>query len=225
MIRHAAVILAIAATAALTGACNKEAPSNQTQPAAAPSAKAGQPTEVEPPTSPTDPAEAASGPASSQPAPAAPESSASTTGRGNASATKNDGNIEATLAAYESARALLAADKAAGLDKAASALERSARAAAKAASAGDRAHFTAIATAAGKLARAKDLPAARAAFAEVSRPLIAILAANPDLAKGRHVFECPMAKGYKKWVQTSADIENPYMGPKMLACGGASDWK
>jgi threonine/homoserine/homoserine lactone efflux protein len=34
-----------------------------------------------------------------------------------------------------------------------------------------------------------------------------------------HVFECPMAKGYKRWVQPTDELENPYMGQEMLTCG------
>jgi hypothetical protein len=29
-----------------------------------------------------------------------------------------------------------------------------------------------------------------------------------------------MARGYQKWVQTGDDMANPYMGKRMLKCGG-----
>ena len=67
--------------------------------------------------------------------------------------------------------------------------------------------------------------AVRKAFGEVSRPLVALLSASPQLRAGRHVFTCPMAQGYKKWIQTSDQISNPYMGTSMPMCGSGSDWK
>jgi hypothetical protein len=134
-------------------------------------------------------------------------------------------SVDAVLAGYEQARALLAADKLEGVAHAARDIETTARAAASGASDANRTHLTSIAGAAGRMAKAEDLAAARASFGEVSRPLVQLLAANPDLAKGRHVFECPMAKGYSKWVQPTAKLENPYMGQEMLTCGGESRWE
>jgi hypothetical protein len=71
---------------------------------------------------------------------------------------------------------------------------------------------------------ADDANAARKAFGEVSRATVALVNAEPTLKEGRHVFECPMAQGYEKWVQVSDEIENPYMGTEMLACGGKTTW-
>ena len=67
-----------------------------------------------------------------------------------------------------------------------------------------------------------DAEAVRTAFGETSRPLVAVLAAAPSLSKGMYVFECPMASGYQKWIQTDSEISNPYMGSRMLTCGSAS---
>ena len=69
-----------------------------------------------------------------------------------------------------------------------------------------------------------DLAVAREAFGEVSRHVVSWLADHPELANGRYVFECPMAKGYRKWVQQSDSVSNPYMGQEMAACGSASKW-
>lgn len=121
----------------------------------------------------------------------------------------------ATLAAYERVRVLLAADEIKGVGEAARALETEAT----------KAQYTVVAAHASKLAAAADLDAARAEFGEVSREIVALLAKDPALAKGQHVFECPMAKGYRKWVQPNEDMANPYMGKKMLACGGESTWQ
>lgn len=78
--------------------------------------------------------------------------------------------------------------------------------------------------AAERLATAGDLEKARLAFGELDRYLIALAAADPRLQAGWHVFSCPMAKGFKKWVQKSPTLENPYMGQAMLSCGSASTW-
>ena len=125
---------------------------------------------------------------------------------------------QAVLAAYERARASLASDDLTGVPDAARELESSAKASAS----GPNDHFAAIAEAAPKLAVAADLKAARATFGEISQHLVALLATDKALATGQHVFECPMAAGYKKWVQPSEDLENPYMGKRMLTCGGPS---
>ncbi|TNF37440.1 MAG: DUF3347 domain-containing protein [Deltaproteobacteria bacterium] len=78
----------------------------------------------------------------------------------------------------------------------------------------------ALATATRELGIAQDLEAARLAFGEASRAYITRLSKDPALAKGKHAFRCPMAKGYKKWVQLTPELENPYMGQRMLDCGG-----
>ena len=120
-----------------------------------------------------------------------------------------------TLADYERIRVLLAADEIKGVSEAAQALAASAT----------KASYTAVATSATKLAAATEIEAARVAFGDVSREVVTLLAQDPALAKGQHVFECPMAKGYRKWIQPSQEMANPYMGKKMLACGGESTWK
>ena len=70
----------------------------------------------------------------------------------------------------------------------------------------------------------QELAEARRQFGEISAPLIGFLSAKPELARGRFVFECPMAKGYPKWVQAAETASNPYMGTQMASCGTASDW-
>ncbi len=78
--------------------------------------------------------------------------------------------------------------------------------------------------AAEQLATVKDLAAARRAFGELNRFLIALAAADPRLQEGWHVFRCPMAEGFKKWFQRSPRLENPYMGQAMPTCGSPSTW-
>lgn len=127
------------------------------------------------------------------------------------------------IAAYDRVRASLAADDVTGAATAAREIETSATAAATAAP-GSAAHFKAIATGATTLVGATELAGGRKAFGEISRHLIALLASDKALAQGKYVFECPMAKGYRKWVQVSDALENPYMGKRMLHCGGESTW-
>ncbi len=80
----------------------------------------------------------------------------------------------------------------------------------------------AIAKAADDLLKATGVTAARSAFADLSKALIAELEA--EKAAGRpatpvYVFECPMAKPYGRWVQKDADLANPYYGAAMPKCG------
>ncbi len=127
-------------------------------------------------------------------------------------------DLDPVLAAYERARALLASDQTEGLAAVAADLRKAATTAAVAVP-GHKAHLQAVATAAPALASSADLAAARKAFGEISRPLVALVQADAGLAKRLHIFNCSMADGYGDWVQPSASIENPYMGKKMLACG------
>ncbi len=126
----------------------------------------------------------------------------------------------AVLASYERVRAALAADDLSPVPSAARDLESSARAAATRSN-----HFAAIADGASKLAAAADIKAARAAFGAVSEHLVALLASDKTLSAGQHIFECPMVSGYNKWVQPTNNLENPYMGKRMLTCGGESSWE
>ena len=78
--------------------------------------------------------------------------------------------------------------------------------------------------AAEQLAAAKDLDEARRAFGELSRFLVALAAAEPRVQQGWHVFRCPMAKGYQKWLQRSPKLQNPYMGQSMPTCGSSASF-
>ena len=129
------------------------------------------------------------------------------------------------LAAYEGLRSRLANDQ----EVSAAEFERVAEAARETAasySGAAAAHLEQLASAADEGAgRASlGLVVAREAFGEVSRHVVSWLADHPELANGRYVFECPMAKGYRKWVQQSDSVSNPYMGQEMVSCGSASEW-
>jgi hypothetical protein len=130
---------------------------------------------------------------------------------------------EALFAEYEAIRVQLANDTGEGV--AARAAKTSSIAAELAGTADDAAklHWTAAAEAATKLAAvdAGDLAALRLGFGELSRTLVELLESDAALAANYHMFECPMAEGYKRWIQPTAELENPYMGQKMLTCGAA----
>ena len=78
-----------------------------------------------------------------------------------------------------------------------------------------------IAKAAGQLAAAKDLTAARDAFSALSEPMVrwhkAAGGAGSVGASDTVVAYCPMAK--RSWLQPKGEIGNPYYGPSMATCG------
>ncbi len=127
--------------------------------------------------------------------------------------------VSAVMKPYESCRALLADDKGAGVSVCAKAIASAANDS-KAPEAA-KPHMTQIAAAAKRLAVAKatDIAAVRLSFGGVSKSVVAMLGAIPGAADKYHVFECPMAKGYKRWVQVDKKMANPYMGKAMLTCG------
>lgn len=134
--------------------------------------------------------------------------------------------VQKALGSYETIRAALAKDDTKDVAAAANQLAKSARAAASKVKAPSSEQLNAVATASEQLASkaSGDIGEVRKAFGELSRPVVALVSAHPELQEGRHVFECPMAEGYKKWVQTKDTIDNPYMGKSMLECGAKTDW-
>jgi len=65
-----------------------------------------------------------------------------------------------------------------------------------------------------------DLKKARASFAELSKAMVAYVkgAGRKDaLSNAVKVYICPMKKDL--WLQTGAEIQNPYLGKDMLICG------
>ena len=123
--------------------------------------------------------------------------------------------------AYEVVRLALAADDLAAAKKGATALAAQSKAQGTTAkSATDKTACAGMTTAANKLASAKDFAAARLAFGDLSKNVISYLSGAPTRSKGLTAYQCPMAKGYKKWVQADAKMANPYMGKRMLMCGG-----
>ncbi|MBI2213370.1 MAG: DUF3347 domain-containing protein [Acidobacteria bacterium] len=129
----------------------------------------------------------------------------------------------ALMAGYSSIQTSLAGDTTDGIAAAASAVAGAARILGDGATEPSKTFFAAVATEAANLVtNAGDITKARESFGELSRAMIALLAANPDLAKGRVVVECPMTKNYKKWLQTDTKVKNPHYGNTMLDCGTIS---
>jgi hypothetical protein len=133
---------------------------------------------------------------------------------------------EGVLNGYENVRRLLAEDQVATASSYAKQLTSAAHGVVQNKSVGQLPVFERIAGASSALASidAKDSDAVRRQFGEVSRAIVELLVENEALRGSRVVFECPMAQGYRKWVQLTPTINNPYMGSKMLECGAASKW-
>ena len=125
---------------------------------------------------------------------------------------------------YEKVRALLAADELEGLAEEAQGLSQTLEAARAESPEALKGVLERAVKASTGLRDAAELEGARAQFGQLSEALVMIAAVEPSLQKGRHIFECPMVHGYAKWFQTSAEMANPYMGQRMLKCGGRSDW-
>jgi len=69
-----------------------------------------------------------------------------------------------------------------------------------------------------------DADAVRTTFGSVSQVVVELLRHHGGrslLGEDLFVFECPMAGefGFKLWLQPGEDMQNPYMGQRMLKCG------
>jgi Cu(I)/Ag(I) efflux system membrane fusion protein len=134
--------------------------------------------------------------------------------------------LTATLKAYEALRSALAQDKLGDVSALAAQLEVTIQAASEGAPQSVSAQLSVMREATLKLkdeALSSKGDEQRRLFGEVSKGVVTILSTHKSLAAGLHVFSCPMAQGYKKWVQPNSKLENPYMGGRMLRCGGRSE--
>lgn len=130
------------------------------------------------------------------------------------------------LGHYEAIRQALLADRTAGVAENAAAIEKVAkglaagftaeRAGVPAAKVADtKALLPQVAAAAARLAAVKDLKTARAAFGDLSKPLVQWR----EMAGGPRpvVVYCSMVK--QSWLQPQGEIGNPYYGQEMARCG------
>jgi len=160
-------------------------------------------------------------------APTTAAAPAATTAAPTAAATSDiSAAVRSVLDEYEGLRKGLAADDTKGVADAAKKIADAASGAEKDAADPMKPKLVALSNAAAALAGEKgDIEAVRLSFGELSKALVDVLTTDDSLRKNLFLFECPMAKGYKKWVQPSDKLENPYMGKKMLTGGGKTDWK
>jgi len=77
--------------------------------------------------------------------------------------------------------------------------------------------------AAQKISKTPDIEKQRAAFAELSSNLWAIVKDEANTSQDLFYQYCPMKKSY--WISSEAAIKNPYYGSKMLTCGNVSEKK
>tara|TARA_R110002094_G_scaffold75898_3_gene83072 strand:+ start:549 stop:1628 length:1080 start_codon:yes stop_codon:yes gene_type:complete len=135
--------------------------------------------------------------------------------------------VRRMLGAYEVIRGLLVRDQLATAIKHADDLEKLAKAAMSSGPERLKQPMSMLASAATTLKNADpgDGNAVRRAFGESGRVLVDLLSKNSSMRKGYFVFDCPMAQGYRKWVQPSDQIANPYMGQSMPKCGSKSMWE
>ncbi len=161
---------------------------------------------------------------------AAASSAATTSGGAVAPYTFSDpsaGALRAVFGDYEQVRALLAQDEQRGLDAHGRSIAEGLRQVGAGLEGAPKSVSRTLldgGAAAERLAVAPDLTQARSAFGDLSRALVALSSADPRLQEGMHIFECPMEKGYNKWLQPTEELANPYMGRSMLQCGGASEF-
>lgn len=137
-----------------------------------------------------------------------------------------DDDVHAVLAAYERVRAALANDRGGPVERAATRMATAATRAMANTTGAMQSKLRLVVARSRALASidASDMRALRRAFGRVSEPLVAIVRASTRLRRDLHLFYCPMAEGYGEWIQPTDDIANPYMGQRMLQCGGGRDW-
>jgi hypothetical protein len=125
-----------------------------------------------------------------------------------ASGVQASASVETVIAAYLEIQSALANDSIEGVPPAA---RRIGEAAGKMGASG-----APIVKAAGMVADAKDIKAARDAFGPLSEAVITAVKADPAAHDVKLAY-CPMAKA--SWLQKEEKIRNPYYGSSMLSCG------
>ena len=123
-------------------------------------------------------------------------------------------DLNSIVASYLEIQAQLASDRIDGIKAPAAAIAKDASAMG---SAGKD-----IAAAAKSIGEAKDLQAAREAFAPLSDAVIAAVKANgwQGLEDVKLAY-CPMVKS--PWLQKESTVRNPFYGKQMLTCGQFKD--
>jgi membrane fusion protein, copper/silver efflux system len=74
------------------------------------------------------------------------------------------------------------------------------------------------------LGRESDITLLRTEYSKIVEQMILFAEMDSQLQEGWSVFSCPMVEHYPKWIQRGEEMENPYMGQAMLACGLPEEW-
>jgi membrane fusion protein, copper/silver efflux system len=137
--------------------------------------------------------------------------------------------LQPAINAYLTIQERLAADSTTGITAEAQRIEQSAQAARPRVPEQLQSEVEALVSAAAKMkgTAEQDIDTLRNDFGSLSRSMVALMAAAPPLAEGKHLMMCPMVKGdYQQWVQTDARLANPYYGSRMLRCGETrTEWR
>jgi membrane fusion protein, copper/silver efflux system len=137
--------------------------------------------------------------------------------------------LQPAINAYLTIQERLAADSTSGIIAEAQRIEQSAQAARPRLPEQLRPEVEAVVSAAAKMkgTAEQDIDTLRNDFGALSRSMVALMAAAPPLAEGKHLMMCPMVKGdYQQWVQADARLANPYYGSRMLRCGETrTEWR
>lgn len=77
------------------------------------------------------------------------------------------------------------------------------------------------------LSSASEMPEARQSFGVLSEVAVLIARADKKLQADWRLYHCPMAPGFKFWLQPVKDsaTKNPYMGLTMQRCGSGESWQ
>lgn len=128
------------------------------------------------------------------------------------------------LAAYDKAHAALTGDTLAGVADSGRAMAEAARVARAQVKDQTLAALLVDVENKGRKLGEGDIEAVRLTYGDLSKSLLGLVSAVAPLREGRFVFECPMAKGYQKWLQREPNLRNPYFGSSMLTCGDEGRW-
>lgn len=137
-----------------------------------------------------------------------------------ASTTAFDKGMQSILKDYLKVQKSLAADSTTGVQSAAASIAAQAAKLDASTVTGEHAtHYKSVPgklrLAAGNLAKAKNIEAARKVMKELSKPMA--MWGTMSKPAGVDVVFCPMAKA--SWLQPAGDVKNPYHGSSMLSCG------
>jgi len=133
---------------------------------------------------------------------------------------KFDAEMQPILAEYLKIADQLALDKTDGVNDAAKKIDGLARSVSPSLATGEHAaHYASIpkkiSEGAKKMAVAKDIASLRAAFVDLSKPMV--MWSSMSKPSGINVIYCAMYPG--TWLQKGADVHNPYYGAAMPSCG------